>query len=950
MTARVKIDEVPGCFKLLDPRLVSELKKHGITKPTPIQEKSIPHILAGADVIISSPTGTGKTEAAVLPIFSLMLREVDKVGRVERPLMVYITPLRALNRDIYCRLQEISCNIGLKAMVRHGDSTSKERREFLREPPTWFITTPESFTLMLSHEQIRHLLSGIKWVVLDEVHELLGSERGSATEVSLRRLESLTGRYQFVGLSATIPDKVLFKKFYPCRRDCRIVEEDFGRESFYVVVSSGVAGLKSPGAHLSWSVSFLKGLLASFDSLILFTNTRDMAEALGYHVRNSGLELFEVHHGSLSPAVRKSVEERFKQGRIRGVIATSSLELGIDVGTVDVVVQYGSPRQALRLVQRAGRSGHRLGALSRGIVIAEPNLDDIVESAVIARRALRGLLEDVKPHERPIDVLAHQIVGMILAGEARTEEELLRALNPTFTFKGLDANTLREVVEYACQSKMLFRDSDGSLRPSRRSRTFFFTTTMIPDTKRIPVFSVQGERIGFLDEDFVYARLHEESTFLLAGREWRVVAIDFEAERVVVEECIERRGLPPLWEGDLIPVDRLVAREACALIKRLGSGEPLTRILKHYPVLSRGAIEILSKIVEEARKEGYIPPGPNYVLIEEDHRENIAVAYTCLGSRGNDALAILISGYINSRYGKAAETYSDPYRVFLKPVVSGESAAEVLERVLYKLSSLGESDVLAELEDSIKRTGLFFWKVSQVARKMGAVSGKASPSEVRKLLRYLAETLVGKEALRETFHEKVDLSSLLDFLRDLRSGRLKIVRQTKPGFSPYTTHGGKLTRYVTSLSTGIPTELALEIFERKILEKTVLLKCVVCGYERIVKIKELDDVVMCAKCCSRALAPIPPGNLEFVNAIRKYFDKRDSRLKDKEREYVDDAIKRANLVLSHGKVAVIALSPYGVGPKAASRAISRLKLGWSEFLRALYEEERNFLRTRRYWD
>ncbi|MGB9785405.1 MAG: hypothetical protein ACPLSO_06430, partial [Fervidicoccaceae archaeon] len=213
---------------------------------------------------------------------------------------------------------------------------------------------------------------------------------------------------------------------------------------------------------------------------------------------------------------------------------------------------------------------------------------------------------------------------------------------------------------------------------------------------------------------------------------------------------------------------------------------------------------------------------------------------------------------------------------------------------------------------------------------------------------YYRDTVIGEEALREIIFEKTELSSVLSLLTGLRNGRIKIHKQPKKGLSPITIHSTRGEMPISYSFEAIPQEIGIRVLEKRIMEKEVILKCLSCGHETRRKVKDLPDSIICEKCGSKAIAPIPPGNAVFLNAVRAGLSGK--RLQGKDREYFEDAVRRANLVISHGKIAVIALTPYGVGPKAASRALSKLKLGWNEFLKALYDEERNFIKNRKYWD
>lgn len=937
-------NDCTGAFKLLDKRLCAELVKHGITTPTDIQEKAIPAILEGRDVLIIAPTGSGKTEAAMLPLFHKLLAEKEKSDN-GLPRLVYITPLRALNRDIFVRMEKISMGIGLSCMVRHGDSTVSERKAFLREPRDWFATTPESIALMLSHEKTRERLKGIKYVVIDEIHELVDSERGSMLEVALRRLKRLSGGAQLVGLSATISSIEAVASLYPFRRNLVIIRSDADKKLEVTVETSGQEGQLSPEKHGEWLARKIDELKRRYRSAIIFTNTRSTAELLGAELRSRGHSDIAVHHGSLSLEVRRSAETALKRGEVWGVVATSSLELGIDVGHLDVVIQIGSPRQALRLMQRAGRSGHRLGEKSRAVILAEPVLDDIVESAVIARRATSGELEEQKPHRNPLDVLVHQLVGLVLAGEARTIDEALEFLRQTYTFRELDEATLNEVLEYASQSGLI-RVTGNTISPGKRSRSYYYSTNMIPDTKKIPVYTSTGERIGFLDEDFVLAKLAKDARFVLAGSEW--VVLEIGDDKVVVKPAETKLGLPPAWEGELIPVDYKVAREECGFLARAHM-EGVERVLTDYPFLGSEARRFIAWVADEARRRGFYPPSGSYVLLEYDESDRLAVIYSCLGSKGNDALASLLGHYISTRMGLRAALSTDPLRVYVELGRSGASI--IVEKALLGAAAIAD-ELAAEAEQAVKATSLFTWRLTQVARKMGMITPQAGLKEALKLVRYLGDTIAGKEALRELLHENLDVERAVGLLKELASNKKRILKQPRRGLSPYTIYGGRASVIGSTGTTSMPLEVAAKMVEKRALEKQVHLVCLNCGYSETRVVESLPETIVCKKCGARIIAPIPVGFTEMISAVQRYLanNKNKKGLSQREKELVEEAIERAQLVLSHGKNAVIALSTYGIGPRAARKALAALKFGWEEFLKKLVEEQQNWYRTREYWD
>ncbi len=930
--------KVGGVFARLHYKLRELMPLYGFVTPTRIQEETIPLIMEGKNVIISSPTGTGKTEAALLPIFSFMLEYKSWKGA---PLLAYITPLRALNRDIYRRMIDLSRSLGFKTLIRHGDSDRRERSDFISSHLHWFITTPETFSIMMGHYRLRERLSSLKWVVLDEIHELIDSERGSVIAVVLERLRRLTGGFQFIGLSATISDPEIFRRFYPCRKTCSIVKEHSNRRMEIKVLTED-----SLASSIQESRDRIYDLILSVAknarSSIIFTNTRDTAEYLGFKLRQKGFDSIGVHHGSLSLGLRKRVETGLREGEVRTVISTSSLELGIDIGNIDLVIQYGSPRQAVRLYQRIGRSGHRVGLVPRGVIIAEPFLDDIAESIVISRRTAKELLEKPIVHENPLDVLLNQIIGIVIGGEATKPQEILDILKRTYPFRKLDLETLEKVIGFMIETGMLYGSVGGSLRASRRAKLYYYTTTMIPDTKSIPVYTVYGERIGFLDESFVAAKLDPGSKFLLAGREWQVIELSH--DKVIVEEVIERTGLPPSWQGELIPVSWNVARETCSLISRLYKGEPYERLVRDYPSLTQEAFSFLSKIISLAKREGYIPPNPNYVLIESG--ENSLVIYTCLGSRGNSALSLMLATDINARTGHRVAFSSDAYRIYLS-ASHRLKPDEVIESI-NRLSKLNRYELKELLEKGLRRSFMFDYRVVTVARKMGIISRDASMEQIRGKIRYLRDTIVGEEALREILTEKMDVEAVSKFLYQL--SKLKGgFKTSNKGFSPFTLYGSYPMRLHALESETLPRDLIIKMLEKRILSKKMRLFCLKCGWSKEEVVGGLPERPRCPVCGSMALAPVHPGNSELLEALERGVKKGGRSLRGREKRLFEEGVRRANLVLSYGKNAIVALTPYGVGVRGASRALSRLKLGWEEFLWRLYIEERNFFRTRRFW-
>lgn len=388
-------------FKNLHEAIKNPLSKFGLTKPTLIQRAAMPKILEGKNSLLIAPTGTGKTEAALLPIFSQFLEQ----GSNEGIKIIYIAPLRALNRDMLDRLQRWKEHLDTDIQVRHGDTSKYQRRKQALNPPDMLITTPETLQAILPGSRMKEHLKSANWVVIDEVHEIAESKRGTQLSIGLERLGRLAKDFQRVRLSATIGNSEETAKFLVGKdREVEIIDTASAEEMSINVESPMPT---EEDAELSEKLNArppmvarlrrIKELIDTHESILTFVNTRKTSEILG-----SKLKLWEseppvsVHHGSLSKDFRVSSEKKFREGEQKSLICTSSMELGIDIGAIDFVIQYGSPRQAKRLIQRIGRSGHKIKATSEGLIIST-DPDDVIEAGVIAKRALSQDLEPTNP-------------------------------------------------------------------------------------------------------------------------------------------------------------------------------------------------------------------------------------------------------------------------------------------------------------------------------------------------------------------------------------------------------------------------------------------------------------------------------------------------------------------------------------------------------------------------
>lgn len=903
--------------------------------PTPAQERAYAPIFSGRNVLLVAPTGSGKTEAALIPLIERYKGPGPPGIRV-----LYITPLRALNRDLVVRLRDLAAEHGLRAEVRHGDTPQAERRKQSLRPPDLLLTTPESLQAMLLGRNLRAHLRALRAVVVDEVHELAGNKRGAQLAVGLERLARISGEFQRVGLSATAGTPERLAALLAGDRACDVEVVPMARPLALEVVRpvargeedlqlAGRLGVESDlAARLRW----LAREVESHPGALVFTNTRQTAEVLGSRLKQMGTSV-EVHHGSLSAPVRVEAEERFRRGEVRALVCTSSLELGIDIGSVEFVVQYGSPRQVSRLVQRAGRSGHRPGAEARGAVVAA-DLDDLLECAVISARALRGELEPVEPPGAPLDVLANQLCAMLVEGVPK--EEVPALLRRSAPFRDLSAETLGRVAATLQQA---------GLRPRSRARRYVVENlSMIPDEKKLELYDLARRRsVGTLDEAFVLRFSQPGSTVIVRGEAWRVVSVeagDPEKEkpgRVLVEPLPSLEGEVPHWEGEEILVPFEVAREVGAVRRQIAEGlvggkddrAIAEEVARRYPV-SLVALEPLIATLREHSASAPIPDDRT-VLVEIGPRES--TIHICGGHRLNETIGRAVAMLLSARTGSSVAIRAEPCRIhFTHPPKA--SLRVILQELRPEHAALAER--------ALRGTPLALWKTAHVARKFGLLAPGAVLDA--KAASTWKGTPVEEEALRELARERLDIPGARRLLEELAAGRLRLE------FSGPTLLGRGPDRARELLLPERAVGSILKALEARILRDRVALACVACGKYRVTKtVASVEAKPECSKCGSRLIAALKPWDEPDPRHLGPPPRGAPPGPTPPERKRLQ---RNANAVLSYGKDAVFALSARGVGPETAARVLGRHTVGRVEreaLLRDLWEAERNYARTRSFW-
>jgi ATP-dependent Lhr-like helicase len=553
-------------------------------EPTPAQSDGWPAIAAGRHVLIAAPTGSGKTLAAFLWALDSLFREQDLEDRTQ---VLYVSPLRALSNDVQRNLQGPLAEIRsgspalpeLRVLVRTGDTPPGERTAMGRRPPHVLVTTPESLYLLLTSDGGRRMLAGVRTAIVDEIHALVRDKRGSHLALSLERLDALVGRpVQRIGLSATQkPLEDVGRFLVGAGRECAMVDTGTFRE-LDLAVEVPPSPLGTVCSHEQWEEIYARvaELIQAHRTTLVFVNTRKMAERIAARLTTVlGEDLVSSHHGSLSRERRLDAEARLKAGKLRALVATASLELGIDIGDVDLVVQIGATRSIAVLLQRVGRAGHGVGRIPRGRLFPL-TLDELVEAGALLRCVGKGVLDRTPMAPAALDILAQQAVAACVP-EPWDEAGLHETFRRAWPYRDLRREELDEVLALHAQGRfaLLHRDSvNGRVRATRRARLTAITSGgAIPDTADYQVRQEpEGTLVGTVNEDWAIES-NAGDIFQLGNTSWRILRVEPGVVRVA-----DAKGQPPslpFWLGEAPGRTRELAAEIAGLREEaLGWAEP----------------------------------------------------------------------------------------------------------------------------------------------------------------------------------------------------------------------------------------------------------------------------------------------------------------------------------------------------------------------------------------
>jgi ATP-dependent Lhr-like helicase len=806
-------------FRLLHPRLTGWFRStYGSF--TDAQLRCVPSILERRSILLTSPTGSGKTLAGFLGVFDYLLRQLEAGTLSLGVHCLYVSPLRALSYDIGKNLRAPIQAMGLEKElllhVRTGDTSARERAGFRRRPTHFLVTTPESLAVLLAQENHAQHLATCRFVIVDELHSFAGNKRGVDLALSLERLEELVflpneeqNSLCRVGLSATAAPLELLARFLAGEnRASRIAQAKIEKEPI-VEVFSPIRRKPYPPAGYTGARLYaeLAELIRSRQSVLVFTNVRSAAEQIGLRLKELLPELagqIETHHASLDRSVRLEVEDRLKNGELRAVVCSTSLELGIDIGAVDLVVMVATPKGVSRAIQRIGRSGHSLNQSSHGVLVAT-NINDLVEATATAFLVRQGALDPIQVLEKPNDVLAQQIVGMA-ALRPIAVEEAFAMVRRAYPFRELEREEFERVLEYLAGGgeslrrqyaslfgKIVVEDGTISLANPRIAREFLVNIGTIVSEGHVSVL-LGRRRLGSVEEGFI-KQLQIGDLFVLAGRVVRL--IDTGVQEVQVERADGLLPTIPRWNAAKMPLTSGLARavrelraDLHARLRDQGEAAAVEWLVEMYQISLANA-QAMAEFFRAQMALSEMPVGRKLLIeLYRDGDHSHYFFHALIGRSGNDALSRIIAWRVRRRIGGNALVTIDDYGFLLTLRRFQELPLDQWRGCFRRAEA--EEDLQAALHGS----QLVKWQFRGVAQT-GLMVPRNLPGRERKprQLSWSTEVLFRvleqhepdhpllEEAYRQAMHTFLDAAAAYAFLDEVQSYDWKL--RELPVVSPF---------------------------------------------------------------------------------------------------------------------------------------------------------------------
>jgi ATP-dependent Lhr-like helicase len=810
-----KFEDDETVFSILRPYVASWFKeKYGSF--TPPQKASIPLIKKGMNVLVSSPTGSGKTLSAFLGILDTLF-ELGEEGKLEdKVYAIYISPLRALNNDMKANLlsplnelkEKVPRLPQLRIGVRTSDTSSYEKQKMVKLPPHILITTPESFAISMVSPKFSQNLQDVRWIIVDEIHEIAGSKRGSYLSSMLEIFQNLIAKNKVtrIGLSATVsPLEDIAKFLVGKNNDCQIIDARFVKPVDLKVISPVRDLVHESESKIEEGIynSIIEEIQKHRTTLI-FTNTRHAAENVSYKLRKiaklKGIlseDAIEAHHSSLSKDVRLEVEEKLKRGELKVVISSTSLELGIDIGYIDVVILLSSPKSVSRLLQRIGRAGHHIRSISKGRMIVVDR-DDLVECSVLAELAREKKIDAVHIPRNPLDVLSQAIIAATIVSKGIHKNKLYEILSNSYSYSTLSEQDYELVLnyllgEYGLEQRNVYSkislDKEGNIKPKGSMRMIFYMNSgTIPDEAVVPVMTENSRYVGNLEEEFV-EMLTPGDVFVLGGRTYQFLSS--KGLSVIVRPAEGQRPTVPSWFSEMLPLAYESAVEIGkfrrTVKEMIESGisreEIVDWISKSLKLNKYSSISLYYYILEMFYFTNGIIPSDKLVLIEifddEEGRRNF-IFHAIFGRRTLDAIS----------RGVAQIVTKDLKEDVKLSVLDNGFIITIPKKIDYDISSVFQKLKLEtfyeELSDVILRTEMMRRRFRHSAERsfmlLRRYKGRKTNLERRQIN---SEVLLGivkelggfpvlKETIREILEDHMDITRAMEVLEKIQNNEIEL--------------------------------------------------------------------------------------------------------------------------------------------------------------------------------
>ncbi len=807
--------------------------------PTEAQALAWPAIASGRDTLVAAPTGSGKTLTAFLAELDALVREGLATGLPERTLVVYVSPLKALSNDIHLNLDapregiraELAAlglpDVEIRTAVRTGDTPQAERALHRKRPPHILATTPESLYVLLGSESGRAMLSGVRTVIVDEIHALVQNKRGSHLALSLERLDALAGRRATrIGLSATQKPIAEVAKFLTGSGsgDCVVIDVGHARERDLALELPPVP-LEAVMSNAQWELVYARiaELVERHATTLVFVNTRRMAERSARHLGELlGKEHVAAHHGSLAKELRLDAEQRLKRGELKVLVATASLELGIDIGDVDLVCQLGSPRSIAAFLQRVGRSGHQVGGTPKGRLFPSSR-DELMECAALLDSVRRGELDGLLMPPAPRDVLAQQVVAEVAAREW-DEDELFALVRRAWPYATLERGDFDDILKmlaegfstrFGQRASYLHRDAVNRKLRGRKGARLTATQSggTIPDVGDYTVLlEPQAIAIGTVNEDFAIESIAGD-VFQLGNASYRILRV--ESGRLRVEDAEGQPPSIPFWLGEApgrsIELSASVSRFREALqdtLEREGEAGALRWLREELGLGESAANQIVAYAAAQLAGFGMLPT-QRHIALERFFDESGGtqlVIHSPWGSRVNKAWGLALRKRFCRKFNFELQAAATEDAIVLS--LSTSHSFPLIEVASYLHSSSAEQVLVQALLDAPLFPARFRWNATTALALPRFVGGKKVAPQLQRMKSEdlmatvfpdqvaCLENIVGErevpdhplvaQTLHDCLHEAMDVDGWLALLRGLESGDVQVTARDLTGPSPFT--------------------------------------------------------------------------------------------------------------------------------------------------------------------